>query len=101
MAIPNNPRPVDHELGWPEVAEVVPEDLLFVVHDHGVCDSHPGHGGPKTRNVFFVVGSRCMNTNDHEALFSVLVMKVDHVRHRLDTWFTIERPEIEDDDFTL
>src|ERR1051326_5643655 len=85
---------VDHKMARPRIAEIVAPDLIFVIDDNGVLDPFRYYSFFDLGNVLLIVDARSMNADDNQAVFSVLVVKLLNMRHRLSTERTIPGPEI-------
>jgi hypothetical protein len=64
VTVPDNPVPVDYELRRPKVAEVIVENLLFVVHNDRKLDTHFGYGITELHYILLIFRSRRVNSDD-------------------------------------
>ena len=65
----------------------------------GKFDPHFRDRIPEFRYVFFVFGTRRMDSDHDQTFRTVLLVELLYVRHRLDTWLAVEGPEVDDNNF--
>src|SRR5262245_41774240 len=99
MAELNDPVLIDDEMARPRVAKIIAPDLIAVIDHDGILDFLLCHGIFNLRYFLFVIDSRYMDTDNHEAVFAVLVVHVLYMRHRFGTERAIESPEIDEYNF--
>src|SRR5436190_2029821 len=93
VAVPNDPVAIDDELRRPKIAQIIPPHFLLVINDDREFDIHLHDGVSKAFDASFIVGAGSMDPNDDESVLSILAIEIDDMRHCLNTWLALERPE--------
>ena len=101
MAEPDDSVPVDHELRRPKVAKIAAKNLLFIVDHDGILDAHFLNSCSQLRCILLVIRTRHVDANDYQTIPGILFIEIHNVRSSLDAGCAVERPKINDDNFTL